>query len=195
MPPRTELTQEKIVNAAFELVREEGLAALTTRRIAQRLHCSTQPIYSAYGSMDEMRNAVLTIAGECARTYMMGYSDERHSAALNLAIGFMHFAQSERHLFRALYLSGFLQYDPNADMMLGEKLLGEHAQSGDLRRGSRIDKLTVDQRRLMYKKLSIYLIGIGTMLNTGSMNLEMHEAVELVVEMYEMLLTKAGVGR
>jgi AcrR family transcriptional regulator len=195
MPPKTELTREKILNAAFELVREEGLEVMTTRRIAQRLHCSTQPIYSACGNMEQIREAVLARAGECARDYMTGYRDDRYSAALNLAIGFMQFAQMERHFFRALYLSGYLQYDPNTDLMLGEKLLGDSVDAGYFRQGSRIHSLTVEQRRQMYKKLSIYLIGIGTMLNTNAMKLETQEAADMVAEMYEMLLAKEGVGR
>ncbi len=195
MPPKAELTREKILNAAFELVREEGLEAMTTRRIAQRLQCSTQPIYSACGNMEQIREAVLARAGECARDYMIGYRDDRYTGALKLALGFMRFAQVERPLFRALYLSGYLQYDPNTDLMLGEKLLGEGTDAGFFRQGSRIHRLTVEQRRQLYKKLSIYLIGIGTMLNTNAMKLEMQEAAAMVTEMYEMLLAKEGIGR
>lgn len=193
MPPKAELTKEKIILAAFELVREEGLEALTTRRIAQRLRCSTQPIYSVCGSMEEIRNGVYARASECAKDYMTGYKDDSKSAALNLAIGFMHFAQKEREIFRALYLTGYLQYDPDKDMLLGFKLLGVDAGEHYFQRSSRIYKLSNIQRRRLYLKLTIYLVGIGTLLNTNTLKLDMDEIAEMVVEMYEMLLVKEGI--
>ncbi|WP_127534225.1 TetR/AcrR family transcriptional regulator [Paenibacillus kobensis] len=193
MPPKAELTKEKIMNAAFGLVREEGLEALTTRRIAQRLHCSTQPIYSVCGSMEEIRSGVYEMISECATAYMTGYKDDHKSSALNLALGFMLFAQKEKQMFRALYLTGHLQYNPDKDMLLGVHLLGEEASGQYFRSSSRIHKLSAEQRRRTYMKLSIYLVGIGTMLNTGTLQLDMDEVAEMVNEMYEMLLAKEGI--
>ncbi|GFN31161.1 TetR/AcrR family transcriptional regulator [Paenibacillus xylaniclasticus] len=192
MPPKAEVTREMIMNAAFELVREAGLEMLTTRRIAQRLRCSTQPIYSVCGSMEEIRKSVFERITECVRVYMTEYNDSHKSAALNLALGFMQFAQKEKHLFRALYLTGYLQYNSDKDMLLGGYILGAEARDQAFRSGSRIHKLSADSKKNVLMKLSIYLIGIGTMLNTNAMQLEMDEIAKMVTEMYEMLLKNEG---
>ena len=59
MPPRVRVTKEEIVRAATDLVRAEGMECLNARRIASALGCSTQPIFSNFGSMEELRAAVI----------------------------------------------------------------------------------------------------------------------------------------
>ncbi len=48
MPAIKKITKEIIFNAALEIFRTEGLPALTSRKIAQKIGCSTQPIYFEY---------------------------------------------------------------------------------------------------------------------------------------------------
>ena len=47
MPPKPKFTKEDIVEAAFNIVREQGWEALTQRSIAQKLNASIGPIYSS----------------------------------------------------------------------------------------------------------------------------------------------------
>ena len=44
MPKSTTITQEIIIETAFEMVRKEGFAVLSARNIAKQIGCSTQPI-------------------------------------------------------------------------------------------------------------------------------------------------------
>ena len=69
MPPHIKFTPEIILIQAFEIVRQEGLDALSARRIAKELGCSTQPVYNAYKSMPELQNTVIEKAKEYALTY------------------------------------------------------------------------------------------------------------------------------
>ena len=55
MPPKVKIAKEDIVNAAVELVRQYGPQALNARELAARLCCSTQPIFSNFATMDELR--------------------------------------------------------------------------------------------------------------------------------------------
>ena len=48
MPKPTTITQEVIIETAFEMVRKEGFAVLSARNIAKQIGCSTQPIYWCY---------------------------------------------------------------------------------------------------------------------------------------------------
>ncbi|MBP3368131.1 MAG: TetR/AcrR family transcriptional regulator, partial [Clostridia bacterium] len=57
MPPKVKITKEDIVKTALELVRAEGEEALNARSIAAALGCSTQPIFSNFETMDELREA------------------------------------------------------------------------------------------------------------------------------------------
>ena len=58
MPPKARITQDMILDAAFELVRAEGQEALNVRTLARRLGCSTQPILYNYPTMDALKDAV-----------------------------------------------------------------------------------------------------------------------------------------
>ena len=51
----TRVAAEDIEQAAVNLVRANGLSALTARGVADALGVSTQPVYSSWGSMDALR--------------------------------------------------------------------------------------------------------------------------------------------
>lgn len=52
------LSREKIVDAALALIDEEGLAALSTRRLAGRLGVSGPSLYNHFATMDDLVEAV-----------------------------------------------------------------------------------------------------------------------------------------
>lgn len=70
MPPKPKYTKEEIVTAAFELVREAGSDALTAREVGKRLSTSSSPIFTVFRDMDELREAVRTMAKARFDAYM-----------------------------------------------------------------------------------------------------------------------------
>lgn len=50
MPPRAKITKEMVVDAAFELVRAEGIERVNARTVSQKLGCSTQPVMYHFGN-------------------------------------------------------------------------------------------------------------------------------------------------
>ena len=58
MPPKVKITKENIIQAAMDIVRNAGADALNARNIAAKLDCSTQPIFSNFATMDQLRLAV-----------------------------------------------------------------------------------------------------------------------------------------
>ena len=50
-------SRQQIVDAAFELIREEGWPAVSTRAIAKKIGSSTMPIYSHVRSVDELKKS------------------------------------------------------------------------------------------------------------------------------------------
>ncbi|WP_034267449.1 TetR/AcrR family transcriptional regulator [Actinospica robiniae] len=52
------LSREKIVEAALALIDEEGLGALSTRRLAARLGVSGPSLYNHFATMDDLLDAV-----------------------------------------------------------------------------------------------------------------------------------------
>ncbi len=44
MPPKLRVTQDMIINSAIEVARQNGFENINARTVAERLHCSTQPV-------------------------------------------------------------------------------------------------------------------------------------------------------
>ncbi len=105
MPPQINFTKDAILQEAFEIVRKEGQQALTARRIAQRLNCSTQPIYSAFTSMKELTEAVRQKAVEFGEQYLLQEELQAYPF-LSIGLRYVRFAREERELFKMAYLSG-----------------------------------------------------------------------------------------
>lgn len=99
MPPRATISREQVEAAAFEITRAEGLEALTVRRIASELGCSTQPVYTACSSMEVVTQAVRARALQTARTYS-GAEHADVPPLLRLGYGMLTFANQEPQLFR-----------------------------------------------------------------------------------------------
>ena len=45
-------------NSAYEVVATEGFSKFTARNIANKMKCSTQPIYLEFKNMDDLRDAL-----------------------------------------------------------------------------------------------------------------------------------------
>ena len=48
MPAIKKVSREDIIDAAVEVLREGGFSAVNARSVAQKLGCSTQPIYFSF---------------------------------------------------------------------------------------------------------------------------------------------------
>ena len=59
MPPKSKFTREQIIETAFQMVREEGLSSLKARDLARKLGTSTAPIFTAFNSVEEIRDEVV----------------------------------------------------------------------------------------------------------------------------------------
>lgn len=105
MPPVVRVTKTEILKKAFEVARRDGLEALTARRLAKELNCSTRPIYRAYGSMQELADEVVLMARQFGMDFIRnngGFEHPIHDAEM----GYVNLARRERHLFNILFMSG-----------------------------------------------------------------------------------------
>lgn len=188
MPPKAVITKDAIVDAAFQMVREQGLEVLTARSIAQKLKCSTQPIYSAYGNMEELKDDVYDRVVHFAINGMQQYQNEANASAMNLAIGCLLFARDEKHLFRTLMLSDFgTEYVKRNKDVVHDRMYAAFMQIDE-----RLASLSESNVEKMFRKVTAYWIGIGTMINMGTLALDIDEATEMLEEMFQALMVQEG---
>ena len=105
MPPKARVTREDILNAAFDLIRAEGQAALSVRAVAKRLGCSTQPVLYNFATVEELKDAVYEKADGFHTSYILPRDGEGADALLELGLNYVRFGHEEKHLFRFLFES------------------------------------------------------------------------------------------
>lgn len=62
MGRKTQITKETMLQAAYEILKEEGYSAVNIKSIAARVGCSTQPISWQFGNMQGLRKELYLYA-------------------------------------------------------------------------------------------------------------------------------------
>ena len=58
MPAAKKVSRDEIIDAAIDVLRDDGFSAINARSVAKKLGCSTQPIYFSFKNMDELKAAL-----------------------------------------------------------------------------------------------------------------------------------------
>lgn len=106
MPPVQKTGKEKIISAAFDIVRDEGMESLNARLIAKKLGISTQPIFSNFRNMDEVKMEVIKKASDLYFS-MLGEEEKKgiYPPLKARGMGYIRFAEEEGNLFRLLFMN------------------------------------------------------------------------------------------
>lgn len=191
MPPRPKFTREQIVSAALELVREQGMGALTSRDLGARLGSSARPVFTVFRSMEEVQQAVRAAA------------EARYSAFVERALNdtpvfkqfgmrMVLFANEEPKLFQLLFMSEGGRPRSVDEMFNG---LGETAQLC-------VDVIMADygldepDARQLFRQMWIYTYGIGALCATGMCRFTEEEISDMLGQefMAMIALVKSGSG-
>ena len=70
MPRKFMFTREEVLDAALNLVREQGIAAVTARGLGEKLGSSSKPIFSLFENMEDVLNAVTQAADKLYQSYL-----------------------------------------------------------------------------------------------------------------------------
>ena len=101
MPRKPTTTKEEMIEAAFQLIRREGSSALTVRRLADELGCSTQPIMYQFPNLKELTDLTYERADMFHTGYILSDDD-----FMEIGLRYIRFADEEPQLFRFLFQSG-----------------------------------------------------------------------------------------
>ena len=104
MPRSVQITKEKILTAALDVLIRDGYSAVSIKSIARELNCSTQPIAWQFGNMDNMREALTMEAVTYANKKMMPTSTDCIEAFWQIGYGYINLAFDTPNLFRFVYM-------------------------------------------------------------------------------------------
>ncbi len=109
MSATKKITKDMIVDAALEIFRAEGFDAVTSRHVAFKLGCSTQPIYFEYKNMDELKNDIVKkVVGQLNEIFSSvsneGKEDPDEFVYRSFGLSFLKFVQADPFVFRQIYI-------------------------------------------------------------------------------------------
>ena len=179
MPPKVKITKEDIIHAAIEIVKVNGEEALNARNIAAVLECSTQPVFSNFASMDELRLAVVERADMLCNQYMeREVATGKYPAYKANGMAYIRFAKEEKQLFRILYMRDRSKEFVSEDTEMMHRMEAMiHDNTG----------LAGDDAKLFHLEMWAYVHGIATMLATGFYDLEWDFISQLITDAYQGL--------
>lgn len=99
------ITKNMIVDVALEIFRAEGFESVTSRRIALRLGCSTQPIYFEYKNMDELKDDIIKkVVEQLDELFSSVSGDSDEFVYRSFGLSFLKFVQTDPFVFRQIYI-------------------------------------------------------------------------------------------
>ena len=70
MPKQIKYTKEMILSTGIEMIRESGIEIISARNIAKRLNSSSQPLFSYFSNMDDLKNELRKEADKLYSRYI-----------------------------------------------------------------------------------------------------------------------------
>ena len=210
MPAVRKVSKEQIIDAAVEVLRDNGFSAINARSVAKKLGCSTQPIYFSFKNMDELKTALTERAIELhtqrVRDSLRAHegNDSRYSS---YGMGFVKFAAEEKQLFRWLYLEGKQLGPYQNDVLLPEiiavivKSLAEQGMSvlvvsSEMQEviGVIVDEFgyAEDTARRFHQDMIYFTYGLAILANTDHLHLTEAELRETFRREFRALISIYG---
>lgn len=180
MAPTTKVTREAIVEEAFSLVREKGVAFLTAREIASRLKVSTQPIFSNFSSMEMIRKEVAERAYGYYRDFQRKAMEEAEALSgvspyKASGMAYIDFAREEKELFRLLFMSDFIdeKKTESEEFSFFSQVVGEKTGFDD------------ERARRFHLEMWVFVHGAAVMEATGYMSLDRELVSKMLSDVYK----------
>lgn len=176
MPPKAKATKDMILKTVLEITRESGFETVNARSIANKLQCSTRPIFTCYENMEELKTEFLNFAYEYYEQYVTNYKNSVNvSPYLILPLSYIEFAQKETQLFKLLFVN-------NMDLKMSEAkdFYREIDNEKKAKLFSESIGIGFEQSKTIFLDLFLYTHGIAVLAATQKFALDRDKAEKMV---------------
>ena len=183
MPPKQRITREMILERSFEMFCREGMDVVNARSVAKALNCSTQPIFSYFSGMQDLK----TTLEEKAREQFLSalrVDDQPGDPLIRIGCAYTRFAAEQPHLFAHLFLT--MQDDSLYPFV------SEERRESLLRREAEYTGLTREQAEPLCTQMSIYIHGLAVMRAAKRADFAPEEMAGMIENTQKMMLRAIG---
>lgn len=163
-----------MVEAALRVVRAKGIDGLTAKTLADELGTSTQPVFTAFGSMDAVRREVYAAA---VRVYD-GYTNtglKEKIPFFGVGMQYVRFAREEPELYRLLFLTRTQEYSAIKSM--------EHLRELVRPTLVKIYHITAAEADIYFRDLWFVVHSLSTLIVTGDCSYSDGEIAQILTGM------------
>ena len=186
MPPKVNISREAIIDAAVEVGRTDGAQALNARTVATVLGCSTQPIFSNFATMEQLRLAVVEKANSlCESCIRREIHSGLYPAYKATGMAYIRFAKEETELFRLLYMRDRRQE------ITPPEFLEDPKRETMVLQNTGLDEVTAKRFHL---EMWACVHGIATMFATGFVDLPWELVSNMLTDVYQGLRKQYAMG-
>lgn len=175
MPPKTKVSREEIIETAILMVKSGE--EINARSIASRLSCSTQPIFSNFRNMDELKGAVLK---KCEEIYIEFTEKEiekkEYPTYKIMGMAYVNFAKKEKELFKLLFMRKS-DKEQNSDLLFNKSIELLQKNLG----------LNREEATLFHLEIWAFVHGIASMHATEFLELETNLISRMISDVYNGL--------
>ncbi len=183
MPPKAKFTRDKIIQAGLNIIRENGVEALSARALGAKLGSSARPIFTVFESMEEVQAEIKKSAKSIYAEYVKK-GLEQELAFKGVGTQYILFAIQEPKLFQLLFMfeqkqsPAVVNVLPMIDDNYKDILLS--VQNGY--------HLSENKAEQLYRHLWIYTHGIAVLCATNMCVFTTEEISKMIAQVFKGIL-------
>jgi len=157
MAPRKKFTKEDIISAAFNIAKDEGLDAITIRKVAEQLGSSIAPIYVNFNDVEELIQEVIQHTFTIVKNLIL--EQNTNHPFRDIGIASIKFAKQYSILYRDLIMKDnpYMQHDEEKLQFIIEQM----------KKDSILDGFSDHELRHIILKMDIFQTGLAVSVANG----------------------------
>jgi len=179
MPPKQRITREMILERSFAMFCQDGMDVVNARSVAKALNCSTQPIFSYFAGMEDLKNALELKAKETFEA-MLAQVPRDKDPLVDICTAIVVFASEQPCLFKHLFMRS--KNGPKYSFLSGEDLLAL------AREEAAVYQLSEEKAHDALVHMSVYAHGYASLLAGGQLTGEAEKIGARIAAAHRYLL-------
>ena len=178
MAPKNKITRDEIIDAAVSFVEKHGKDELNARALARELGISTQPIFSNFGNMDELKKEL----GVRSTKVYLKYIEDTAASGLyppykSSGMAYIRFARERRELFKLTFMDNGGKYNAKAY----DEIVKAMAKAANI---------SEEDAYEMHLRMWVFVHGIASLSATEFLEFDDEYASKMITDIYIGLISK-----
>ena len=182
MPTKIRISKDMILDAAFEIVRKDGMEKLSNRELANKLKCSIRPIYYQFENVEKMQKELYMKIEQYFYKFILDNMVEEIPKYKQVGMNYIKFAQKEKKLFQTLFMSD-IGLSPDAFVS---------KEGEDYKEIEKLIKISADIKeediKDFHTKMWIFCHGIATLVANNTIKLTDNQIQDLLSYEFQALM-------